>query len=182
MPSKYATSGSAAYKEAAPSGTLITSEQSRAKNSTIKPYFADIVAGEPSQVVKDTQLVEAAVYGDTDRVRRLITQGANVTTAENSPLRLAAANGHADCVQVLVASGANPVDREALIRAAKGGYADVVDLLARDADPVALDVALQLASERHHQNTGVFGARCDSPKNGHARTIEILKAANLKAS
>jgi hypothetical protein len=154
-----------------------TSGQSPVEQLTSKPYFADVVAAEPSQVVKDTQLVEAATYGDTDRVAQLLQIGAKANTANNGPLKLAAANGHAESVKLLLDHGADPSDREALLDAAKAGYADVVALLARKANEETRTEAVRLASIGVRQTPGVFGAREATPENGHARTVELLRAS-----
>jgi ankyrin repeat protein len=143
---------------------------------TVKPYFGDIVAGGPSQVVKDNYLIEAATYGDIARVRKLLANGANANTFDNSPLRLAAANGHAETVYVLLQSGAEPADRQALLAAAKSGYVDVVELLAGYADSETHSDAIRLASEGRAQTPGAFGARRITPENGHARTIKTLQS------
>jgi ankyrin repeat protein len=143
---------------------------------TVKPYFGDIVAGGPSQVVKDNYLIEAATYGDIARVRELLANGANANTFDNSPLRLAAANGHAETVQVLLEDGANGADPEALCEAAKSGYADIVELLVGCADPETRSRAIRLASGGSPQTPGAFGARRITPENGHARTIKTLQS------
>lgn len=173
-----AAKGNVAYKdEIIEVKTVTVDEQSFEKNATIKPYFADIVAGEPSQVVKNTQLIEAAIFGDTLRIIELLKQGAEHSTAQNSPLRLAAGNGHAESVQVLVNAGANAADREALVRAAKAGYADVVAILARYSDSATRNEAIKVASHGYHQTPGSFGAGQHTPQNGHAQTIKILKTS-----
>ena len=143
--------------------------------TTSNPYFEDIVAGEPDELTKEAYLIHAATYGDAERVSELLRSGVNPEAEDNGPLRLAAANGHAETVKVLLDHGARGHDREALIEAAKSGYADVVALLVGYSDPETRREALQLAAEGQPQTPGVFGARQYTPKNGHARTIEILR-------
>ena len=154
--------------------TSETIERSLVTNP-LNPYFEDIVAGGPSQVVKDQQMIDAATYGDTTRVSQLLESGADPQADDNSPLQLAAANGHPDTVKVLLGHGAGGDDREALLEAAKSGYADVVALLADYADPETRREALELATNGKPQGPGIFGARQDTPENGHARTIETLR-------
>lgn len=143
---------------------------------TFKPYFADIIAGEPSQVVKDYELIDAATDGDTARVRELLTSGADPKADDNSPLQLAAANGHTDTVKILLQHGADRRNSEALIEAAGAGYADVVGELVKDGvEASVLKKALQLASEGHVQIPSVFSAREHTPEGGHKKTLEILQ-------
>jgi hypothetical protein len=177
MAVKFATTGNVAFKDAdiIEEKTLTVDDHSSENNATIKPYFADIVAGEPSQVVKDTQLIEAAIYGETARLGELLKRHADPKTANNSPLRLAAENGHAECVKILINAGANAADREALLHAAKGGYADVVTLLARHADSATRSEAIKVANQRQEQTPGAFGAGRSTPKNGHAQVLKLLK-------
>jgi hypothetical protein len=175
-----ASRGSLAYTEGGNTVTAVQEtseviERSLMTKSTSNPYFEDIVAGGPSQVARDYQLIDAATYGDTTRVSQLLESGADPETDDNSPLQLAAANGHAETVKVLLDHGARGDDREALIEAAKSGYADVVALLADYADPKTRREALHLATEGKPQTPGIFGARQETPENGHARTIETLR-------
>lgn len=142
---------------------------------TTNLYYEDIVEGKPDEVTKEADLIDAATYGDHERVSKLLESGVDPKTDDNSPLQLAAANGHFDTVRVLLSYGAEGNDREALIEAAKSGYADVVGLLASHADAETRREALQLASEGHLQTPGVFGARRPTPKNGHANTIDSLQ-------
>jgi ankyrin repeat protein len=142
-------------------------------------YFDDIVAGEPSPVVKNNELVVAATYGDFERVSKLVTSGADVHTGNDRPLQVAAANGHLTTVEFLLDHEAdvNADDDEALVSAAKGGYADVVTLLLRHgANAQARSCAsLTLATERRVQTPGSFRARRPTPENGHTETIEVLR-------
>ena len=60
-------------------------------------------------------LLNAAKKGQTDRVRTLLGQGANVESADKdrrTPLMLAAQHGHADTVRLLLESGAKPEARD----------------------------------------------------------------------
>lgn len=155
-----------------------TEERVNVKKRTIKPYFSEIVAGEPSQVVKDSELINAATYGDAAYVQELLDKGADVGASNNSPLQLAAANGHADTVKILLQKGAKRNEPEALIEAAKSGYYDVVrQLVGVDTDPCTLTQALNLAKKHHLQTPGAFRAREKTPLDGHDRTIQVLLAA-----
>ena len=156
-----------------PPSTLNPEELDMPKTTNL--YYEDIVEGEPDEVTKEADLIDAATYGDTERVSELLRSGVSAKTDDNSPLQLAAANGHAETVKVLLKGGAEGNDREALIEAAKSGYADVVALLVSYADPETRREALRLASEESPQTPGVFGARRYTPENGHASTIKILR-------
>jgi hypothetical protein len=174
-------SGYARYVEN--QGTLAIPAMGNTMNTTSKPYFSDIVAGEPSQVVKDNQLLRAATYGDITYVRKLLASGANPETESYSPLELAAANGHVETVRVLLQATVNPRDHDAFLQAAKGGfieaaksgYAGVVELLEGHVDVQTRSEALGLAQKGRPQTPGAFRARQRTPKDGHAQTIEILK-------
>jgi len=100
-------------------------------------------AGEPSK-----SLHLAAAAGDLEQVRSLIGSGANVNLTDRddaTPVYLAARNGHAAVVEVLLDAGAyidaartaNTIpDFTPLYEAAKHGHSDVAELLlARGADP-----------------------------------------------
>jgi hypothetical protein len=151
-------------------------------NRTMKAYFSEIAAGEPSQVVKDEELITAATFGDIDELRRLLGNGANVRASGNSPLQLAAGNGHLEALKILVDNGADPSDPGALIEAARNGYADVVDVLlkGREVEQSTRDEALKLAKQRHLQTRGAFGARESTPPNGHKRTLSVLQKCNVR--
>lgn len=66
---------------------------------------------EKSIEAQSTLLYEAALAGDLDAVKRLITQGADINTTQGdkalTPLHLAASKGHAEVVRALLAKGAN---------------------------------------------------------------------------
>ena len=147
------------------------------KKRTMKSYFRGIVSGEPSQPEKDSQLVDAATFGDTTGVLELLKDepdaGQFRAVLLSRALRVAASNGHVETVKVLLAKGAEPV-QEALIEAAKSGYADVVEQLIGDADRDTLDEAVRAAKQRHCQTLGAFGAWEKTPKGGHSKTLGIL--------
>jgi ankyrin repeat protein len=177
----YAGSGQSARasvgKAVAVEQTQTVTGQEMQRPGVLKAYFEDIV-GEPSQVVKNTQLVRAAAAGDITWVQDLVKHGADVHTGDDRPLRFAAANGHAKIVEILLDAGASihAVDDAALREAAKSGYNDVVSiLLGRGANVHAReDEALKLASERRIQTPGPFRARQKTPSDGHDKSIKLL--------
>ena len=88
--------------------------------------------------LREMSLEDAARQGDLQQVQWLIARGASVNTRTTSwgstPLAAAAACGHVEVAQVLIACGANvrAVDEDgatALHRAARAGHSDVVRLL-----------------------------------------------------
>jgi hypothetical protein len=158
---------------------LSSETDSRVERRSLKLYFDDIVAGEPSRVAMNSELVLAASHGDSVRVGELVTAGADAHTGNERALHVAAANGHVETVNCLLKSGADvhAEDDEALIEAAKSGYDDVVALLleygadvhARNGEP------LKLASLFRKQTPGVFNARRETPSEGHERTVNLLR-------
>jgi hypothetical protein len=157
----------------------------RVKQKSLKPYFDDIVAGEATQPVKNSELVVAAACGDLALVRELVASGAEIHVSHDEPLQVAAANGHAETVEYLLEQKADPTadDNEALIEAAKGGYHDVVALLLDHGANVHArkDEPLRLASQFHIQTPGSFNARRRTPPDGHAKTIKLLHRAAVRA-
>lgn len=86
---------------------------------------------------KQSRLQDAVEKGDTDTVRALLAQGAEVNAKGKNgftPLILAAQNGHTDTVRVLLDAGAdvnakNEEGTTALITAAKNGHTDAMNVL-----------------------------------------------------
>ena len=85
----------------------------------------------------DIQLIKAAENGNIDKVKALITQGANIDTADNNratPLHWASYNGHTDTVSLLIGKGAD-IDAADNNRAtplhwaSANGHKDTVSLL-----------------------------------------------------
>ena len=85
------------------------------------------------------ELCDAAADGDLAAVRRLLASGAHheAPCSQGSPLRRAAEHGHAEVVELLLASGAAAEDIvSALHAAAEAGKAAVIALLRRRGTPV----------------------------------------------
>ncbi|HET6268122.1 MAG TPA: ankyrin repeat domain-containing protein, partial [Acidobacteriota bacterium] len=99
----------------------------------------------------DRQLVQASRKGDTEQVKRLIAQGANVNTVHAitgwTPLTAASFWAHPETVGVLLHAGANPnaKDRHSgtpLFKAVTlGTYTDKKEIIQRKADVVRLLLA-----------------------------------------
>lgn len=144
------------------------------------PFFR-AVSGRLSQPTLNAEMVIAATYGRTDRLKAMLNAGAYAKFGDSRALRMAASNGHSDCVELLITkSDVSAFDNEALREAAKGGYADIVEILIRaGADVNARDNdALKLAREFQIQERGAFWAAVETPADGHSRTIAIINAAN----
>ena len=81
---------------------------------------------------RDRDFWKAVVAGDTVRVRGYLKRGADVDAVSpggNTPLSLAAANGHLDTVAYLLFEDADVDAGGPLYQAAKYGYADIAELL-----------------------------------------------------
>ncbi len=64
--------------------------------------------------LSEKDFLDAAAKGDTDAVRRGLSQGLNADTADshgNTALMMAAARGQRDACQALVDAGANPAHK-----------------------------------------------------------------------
>jgi ankyrin repeat protein len=97
-----------------------------------------------------TALHVAAERGALDVVKQLLAAGASVNfNGGDSPLALAAATGNVDLVHALVEAGA-PVTRQAgvyaMVNAAVVECSLCIDVLAAEAEPVALGMALDAAA------------------------------------
>ena len=111
-------------------------------------------------------LIEAAQEGASDRVRKLLEEGANVNTAsmdyesgeDATPLTAASAAGHTGVVKILLDAGADPYGTRtdyygdpALVKAAEAGHTDVVRILLEAPAAVStrktqVDMALRAAA------------------------------------
>jgi hypothetical protein len=149
------------------------------KRASLTNYFADVVAGVPGQPALDSELTQAATYGDCFRVEALIKAGADPKAGNSRALRISAANGHCDVVRLLLENRADvhANNDQALCDAACGGYFDVVEtLLKYGANPeVDGGAALVLAKKRQRQISGAFHVRRTTPRNGHSEIIKLLK-------
>jgi hypothetical protein len=110
-----------------------------------------------------TDLHNAALHGDAERVRKLLEKGENPNVRDeygSTPLHKAASRGHVDIARLLLEYGADPNVRDEygwtpLHNAAYRGHVDVVaHLLERGADPNAEDkdgsTPLHKAASRGH--------------------------------
>lgn len=127
-----------------------------------------------STTLKDTVAHVAALHDRDDVLRFLVSSGKCDLNACNyfdeTPVHIAALNGHANSLAVLTAAGARLDDRDTLgvrplHKATVGGHNECVDILLRngvDPDTVTYrgDAPIHLAS-----------------KNGHLRTLETLVKA-----
>jgi ankyrin repeat protein len=128
---------------------------------------------------RQAALIATALNGNAERIKLLLTVGANVESPACEgptcvkPLVAAALGGHPEAVNLLLERGAdvNGKSKEgqtALIVAAYEGYADTVTLLlARGADPNAKwdgYTALEFARQRKHQKVVEILVKVTSPK------------------
>ncbi len=151
---------------------------------------ATIMAG-----VEDTRVVDAAMRGDRDAVRKLIKQAADVNAAQgdgSTALHWAASKGDAEMAQLLLYAGANVRATTRiggytpLFMAAKSGAAPVINVLLKagsDANLKAVDgltplmlaalsgsrEAIRLLTER--------GAEVNARESEHGQTPMMFAAA-----
>ncbi|KAI8487113.1 hypothetical protein Bbelb_351830 [Branchiostoma belcheri] len=128
---------------------------------------------------KEQALLKAALQGDTVRVKQLLEEGVNpnatsttsvLWAAQNSPLHLAALNGHHETVSVLLAAGADvntqdTKEKTPLHLAAKNGHHETVSVLLA----AGADVNTQDQWERTPLHLAAV--------NGHHETVSALLAA-----
>jgi len=94
-----------------------------------------------------TAVMFAALHGETELVRWLLTRGAQVNKTGWTPLHFAAANGHVDLVRFLLESHAyidaeSPNQTTPLMMAARQGHPTTVRLLIEEgADPTVRNQA-----------------------------------------
>jgi Ankyrin repeats (3 copies) len=124
----------------------------------------------------DTQLIEAARTGDMETALRLLEVGVAVNGwGFQSPLLVAAANGHFDVACVLLLHGADPKacnanDQTALHLASERGHLEVLNLLLFDPE----------ADPDRRADCG-FTALHMAARNGHATVVRRLLAAGANA-
>ncbi len=85
-----------------------------------------------TQIKLKKQLIEAVESNDLPAVQQAIAAGVDLNDGYPRPLRVAAQNGHADIVRILIAAGADVKNRfpvAALITAVRNGHADIVRIL-----------------------------------------------------
>lgn len=84
-------------------------------------------------------LQEAAIHGDSERTKELISVY-DPKANDSYALRLAAEHGQIECVKLLIpVSDPKAKDSEALLMAVRYGYEDIVKLLIPVSDPKAND-------------------------------------------
>lgn len=144
--------------------------------------------------IAEAQAVMAAVKaGDAAEVRRLLGEGA--TADERAPMRgtfddgytplgVAARDGHADIVRLLLAAGADPRRVDGLMKATPGhkagymGHPDVVAALThRDAAVEAGKPSLEINAQGPYNG---FTALHDAVWHGHLEAARVLMAAGAR--
>nr|XP_039265409.1 GA-binding protein subunit beta-1-like [Styela clava] len=124
-------------------------------------------------------LLEAARYGDEEKVRTLLTKGASFTTdwLGTSPLHLAAQNGHQNTALLLMRAGMScnarsKVDKTPLHLATQSGHIGLVEALIKHGAGInALDMLkmtpLHWASVKNHKEVALCLLQ-----NGADRTLK----------
>ena len=142
-----AKSANAAIKSSAPITTVPDEEETEIRRIQAMIENSPDLINAPSGEDKLTPLCRAASKGQLRVATFLMEHGADINL--NSPLRVAALNGHKAMVELLLARGAevNAADRNgrtALLEAAQRGFLSVVETsLAAKADPNVRDLSSQ---------------------------------------
>ncbi len=122
-------------------------------------------------------LVDAAMRGQSDQVRALLKEGADVNETDqvgNSALSAAASGGHTSTVQALLNAGVDVNAKllgqglTALMSAAGGGHSEVV---------IAL---LDAGADVNAKNQRGWSPLMSATFAGHTEIVELLKAAGAK--
>ena len=109
------------------------------------------------------QLFTSTLNGDLEGLSRILAQGADPRHNNSLPICLAAENGHAECVKLLIPlSDPKSRDSMALVLAATSGHAECVRLLIPVSDP-----------EANASNALRWAAI-----NGHAECVKLLIPAS----
>ena len=127
----------------------------------------------------DEQLVEAAKNGDLHAVRQLLGEGTDPKAHDSQALRMAAKNGHPECVRLLIpVSDPKANDSWALYWAAANGHTACVELLIPVSAPKATNSwALRLAAIHGHTDCVRLLIPVSDPK---ARNSWALRRATEK--
>ena len=118
----------------------------------------------------DSQLLDAAKSGQTDKVQALLQSGARVNEKDNegrTPLMFASAYGHSSIVQVLLDAGADVNAKAnngstALVGASWNGHTDTVQVLLANGAKV------------NEKNRDGVTALMGSAVGGHISTVKTL--------
>jgi len=129
-----------------------------------------------------TALMEAALSGSNETVKKLLAMGANVNLQDNlgnSPLSDASRKGNKDTVQLLLNAGANTElmlndGMTSIILAANGGYAETVKVL--------LSAGANVNAKADNGCTALILGAGLSETKGPAVMVSILLAAGADTS
>lgn len=105
----------------------------------------------PPENTTEQELMESALAGNLDNVRRLVSEGANVDSVDaekRTALMFAAFNGHTQVVEYLLQIGAklehkDSTGRTALLYASSGPYPETVELLLKKKAKVNIQGTLE---------------------------------------
>ena len=129
-----------------------------------------------TQVV-NSQLMEAARGGQTERVQELLEAGADVNAkieGNVTALMFAASEGHADTVRTLLEAGAEVDEKHSFTGASALDYAALAG--HTEAVVALLEAGVDVDAKDRGGRTALMWAK----RNGHTEIIELLKKAGVK--
>lgn len=156
----------------------IEAEKPKNKEARLRRQLKILDAAPPDQA-----LMYAAAHGEMERARKALKAGAKVNAADANPdnrmmpytpLAIAARNGHAELVTLLLAHGGDVAakigfsESTALALAAEAGHANVVGLL--------LAAKSDVNAQSHFGQTALMAAA----GNGHVSVVKILLDAKAE--
>ena len=128
------------------------------------------------------RLAFAAEYGDVPHVLRLLSEGVDAKADDSWALRLAASNGHTECVRLLIrVSDPKAQNSAALVLAADRGGTECVEMLIQVSDPKTYNSqALQRAAKNEHLDVVDLLFEVSDPRKALQQIVEDFNKFNMQ--